>query len=73
MEIVYQIIYFKEARNDIDYWKKSGDKQAIKKIDKILDTFESGPYSKSPGEPEKLKYTDAYSRRINKKDRITTK
>ena len=71
MEVNYRIIFFKDALKDINHWKKSGNKQAISKIDKILETLEQNPHSPTPGEPEMLKYTTGYSRRINKKDRIT--
>lgn len=71
MEIKYVLIFFKEALKDIEYWKKSGNKQAIKKIDETLEILEKDPYSPIPGEPENLKFTKGYSRRINKKDRIT--
>ena len=71
MEIAYELIFFKDALKDIEYWKKSGDKHAIKKIDKILEALENDPYSPNPGNPELLKYASGYSRRINKKDRIT--
>ncbi len=27
MEIAYKLIFFKDALKDIDYWKKSGNKQ----------------------------------------------
>ena len=40
-------------------------------MDKILKALERDPYSPTPGETEALKYTTGYSRRINKKDRIT--
>jgi toxin YoeB len=71
MEVIYRLIFFKDAIKDINYWKKSGNKQAINKIDKILEVLEYNPHSSTPGEPEMLKYTTGYSRRITKKDRIT--
>ncbi len=71
MEVVYQLIFYKDALKDVEYWKKSGDKQAIKKIDKIIEVLENDPNSPTPGEPEQLKYAKGYSRRINKKDRVT--
>ncbi len=71
MEIKYRLIFYKEAVKDIEYWKKAGDKQAIKKIDEILEVLERDPCSPTPGQPEELKYAKGYSRRINKKDRIT--
>jgi toxin YoeB len=71
MEIVYRLIFYKDALKDIDYWKRSGDKQAINKIGKILEVLEQNPHSPTPGEPEMLKYAAGYSRRINKKDRVS--
>jgi toxin YoeB len=71
VEVIYRIIFYKEAQKDIGYWQKSGNKQAIKKISDIVEALKRNPYSKSPGDPEKLKYTDGYSRRIDKKNRIT--
>ncbi len=71
MEIKYHLNFYKEAVKDIDYWKKTGDKQVIKKIDEILEILETDPHSPIPGKPEELKYAKGYSRRINKKDRIT--
>lgn len=63
--------FYKEAQKDIEYWRKYGNKQAIKKISSIVEALKKDPHSKSPGEPEKLKYTDGYSRRIDQKNRIT--
>jgi len=71
VEVVYRLIFFKDALKDISYWKTSGNKQAIKKIDHILEVLEQNPFSRAPGDPEQLKYSKGYSRRINKKDRIT--
>jgi Txe/YoeB family toxin of Txe-Axe toxin-antitoxin module len=45
MEVVYQLIFFKDALKDINYWKKSGNKQAINKIDKIIEVLEQNPYN----------------------------
>jgi toxin YoeB len=71
MEVIYRLIFFKDALKDINYWKKSGNKQASNKIQKILEVLEQNPHGPTPGEPEMLKYTTGYSRRITKKDRIT--
>ena len=71
MEVTYRVIFYRDALKDIDYWKKSGNKQAINKIDKIIEGLEQNPHAPTPGEPEMLKYASGYSRRINKKDRIT--
>ena len=71
MEVIYRLIFYKEAQKDIEYWQKSGNKQTIKKISNIVKALKNAPHSKSPGEPEKLKYTDGYSGRIDKKNGIT--
>lgn len=71
MEIIYRLIFYKEAQKDITHWRRSGNKQAIKKISDIVEALQKNPYSKSPGDPEKLKYTEGYPRRIDKKNRIT--
>jgi toxin YoeB len=71
MEVIYRLIFYKDALKDISHWKKSGNKQAINKIDKIIEVLERDPHSPTPGEPEMLKSTMGYSRRITKKDRIT--
>jgi len=42
-----------------------------KKIDELLSELAVNPLSLSPGNTKKLKYTEAHSRRINKKDRVT--
>lgn len=71
MEIDYKIIYYKKALKDLENWKLSGNKIALKKLFEIISLLEKNPLQTSIGNPEKLKYTDAWSRRINKKDRIT--
>ncbi len=55
MEVAYQIIFYKDALKDIDYWKRSGNKQALTKIDKIIEALEQNPHSPTPGEPENVK------------------
>lgn len=71
MEIKYKLIYFRDALKDIEYWKRSGNKAALKKIDTLLDSLEQNP-RKGPGSVEELKYQPGvWSRRINQKDRIT--
>jgi toxin YoeB len=62
MEIKYILVFYKQAVKDIEYWKKSGNKQAMRKIDEILETLEKDPYSLTPGEPENLKFTEGYQK-----------
>jgi toxin YoeB len=71
MEVAYEIVYYKKALKDLEYWKSSGNIKAQDKITEIIIALEANPYSDAPGDPEKLKYTTGYSRRINSKDRVT--
>lgn len=60
-----------EARKDLKFHFKSGNKATIKKIEKILLELTEHPFT-GDGKPEELKYdyTGYWSRRINMKDRI---
>ena len=52
-------------------WKKTGDKSAMKKIEKLLESIQKDPFS-GYGKPELLKYDWAgfWSRRITKEHRL---
>lgn len=66
------IVYLTDkAIEDIAKHKKSGNKQAEKKIKQILEELKSHPFS-GTGQPEQLKHTltGYWSRRINQKDRM---
>lgn len=67
MEIVYSL----EALEDINYWKKSGNKAVQKKIVALLADIMEHPYT-GLGKPEALKYelSGSWSRRITKNDRL---
>ena len=67
MEIEYTL----QAKEDIDYWKKSGNASILKKIRKLIETITQSPFE-GIGKPEALKYnlTGCWSRRINKEHRI---
>jgi toxin YoeB len=67
MEIEYTL----QAREDIDFWKKSGNASILKKIRKLIETITQNPFE-GIGKPEALKYnlTGCWSRRINKEHRI---
>lgn len=60
-----------DARKDLQFHFKSGNKPTIKKIEKILSELSETPYE-GEGKPEQLKHdlTGYWSRRINQKDRI---
>jgi len=41
VEVIYRIVFYKEAQKDIEYWQKSGNKQAIKKISDIVEALKA--------------------------------
>ncbi len=69
-----EIVILPEARADLDYWKKSGDKRTISRITQLVNSIKSN-YKIGVGHPEPLKgnLDGFWSRRINKKDRIVYK
>jgi toxin YoeB len=66
-----EIIFYKKAIEDFEYWKKSGNKTIQKKIQQLLADMMQHPYI-GLGKPEALKYefTGQWSRRINAEHRI---
>ncbi|MEP6612948.1 MAG: Txe/YoeB family addiction module toxin [Mucilaginibacter sp.] len=70
MEIVYTL----DAKEDIDYWKKSGSTTRLKKIRSLLENILETPFE-GIGKPEPLKYglTGAWSRRIDHEHRLVYK
>lgn len=67
MEIEYTL----QAKEDLDFWKKSGNASILKKIRKLIEAIQQFPFE-GIGKPEVLKYnlTGCWSRRINKEHRI---
>lgn len=67
----YTLCFSKTALEDIEKHKKSGDKPALKKIEKLLNELMKHHIT-GTGQPEMLKHNLAglYSRRINKKHRL---
>ena len=66
-----EIIFLPEALKDLEFWKKSGDKQIQNKIKKLILAIQENP-TEGIGKPEQLKYdlSGSWSRRINKEHRI---
>ncbi|WP_293670676.1 Txe/YoeB family addiction module toxin [uncultured Parabacteroides sp.] len=66
-----EIIFSPQALEDIEYWKKSGNKAIMNKITALLIDIQAHPFS-GIGKPEALKYdlTGYWSRRINSEHRI---
>lgn len=67
----YKIIIKETAEKDFLKYKKSGNKQNLIKISKIIEELREHPYT-GTGKPEQLKYNlqGFWSRRINQKDRL---
>ena len=67
-----EIIYSQEAKKDLEYWKKSGNKAIQKRISLLISAIIENPYL-GIGKPELLKYdlSGKWSRRINNEHRIT--
>jgi toxin YoeB len=60
------IRFTKQADIDLDYFNRTGNKQAVKKIKELLKAISDAPF-KGVGQPEPLKYglSGAWSRRIS--------
>lgn len=67
----YRIDFTKQAQNDIDFHRKSGNKAVLKKINTLLEELSEHPFT-GTGKPETLKYDLAglWSRRINQEHRL---
>lgn len=66
-----EIKLLEQARIDLEYWKKIGNKSIMNKITALLKDISEHPYT-GIGKPEALKYELAgkWSRRINSEHRI---
>lgn len=66
-----EIIFSSQALDDIDYWKKSGNKTIMNKITRLLEDITAHPFT-GIGKPEPLRYDLAgyWSRRITSEHRI---
>ncbi len=69
-----EIEYLDKALDDIEFWKKSGNKSIQKKITKLLESISETPYS-GIGKPEPLKHelSGYWSRRISDEHRLIYK
>lgn len=66
-----EIKLLEQAKADLEYWKKTGNKAIMNKITALLKDISEHPYT-GIGKPEPLKYELAgkWSRRINSEHRI---
>ena len=69
--MTYKIVFKKQAEEDILRLQKSGDKQAIIKLTKLLEELETHPTT-GTGKPKRLAGTGGnhWSRRITDKHRL---
>lgn len=66
-----EIKLLEQAKEDLEYWKKVGNKAIMNKISALLTDIAEHPYN-GIGKPEPLRYELAgkWSRRINAEHRI---
>jgi len=66
-----EVVFFDQARKDIEYWKKSGQKKIMTRITDLLNDIQKHAYS-GIGKPEELKHdlSGWWSRRINRAHRL---
>ena len=66
-----EIVYTEKAKDDLAYWKKSGNQQIQKRITDLILSITASPFE-GIGKPELLKYELAgkWSRRITQEHRI---
>lgn len=69
--MTYTIKLLPEALSDIAFWRQSGQKGILRKIDKLIGELIEHPRT-GTGKPEQLKGERAgqWSRRIDKKNRL---
>lgn len=67
----YHLDFSRQAENDINFYKKSGNKAVLKKIFLLLSEIAEHPFE-GTGKPEPLKFSLSgyWSRRINLEHRI---
>ena len=65
-----EVVLLKHAREDRDYWIKTGNKRIMKRITELLKDIEKHPFS-GIGKPEPLKGENGkWSRRITDEHRM---
>jgi len=66
-----EVIFAPKALEDLNYWKKSGNKIIQKRIQKLILAIQENPFE-GIGKPEQLKHnlSGLWSRRINQEHRL---
>ncbi|MEB0263372.1 MULTISPECIES: Txe/YoeB family addiction module toxin [unclassified Mucilaginibacter] len=69
-----EIVFSADALEQLQYWKKSGNKKAIEKIKLLIEQIQITPFE-GTGKPEALKHnwTGYWSRRITSEHRLVYK
>ncbi|MFN5416558.1 MAG: Txe/YoeB family addiction module toxin [Flavobacteriia bacterium] len=69
--MTYKFDLTTKAKNDIEFFKKSGNTQILSKVFELINSIVQTPYS-GIGKPEALKhqFSGLWSRRINKEHRL---
>jgi len=69
--MIYSLKFSNQAQNDIDFHKKAGNKNVLKKLLLLLNELAEHP-ARGTGKPEQLKHqlSGLWSRRINKEHRL---
>jgi len=69
-----QIEFSEKAKEDLNFWIKSGNKSILKKIYSLIEDIQLHPFE-GIGKPEQLKHRlqGRWSRRINQEHRIIYK
>jgi toxin YoeB len=68
----YILDFTRKAKEDLDFFKKSGNKAVLKKINILIEEILESPFV-GTGKPEPLKHdlVGFWSRRINREHRLT--
>lgn len=66
-----EIVFLPDAEADLNYWVRTGNKSALKKITQLMAAILLNPYQ-GIGKPEPLKHdlSGTWSRRITKEHRL---
>jgi toxin YoeB len=69
-----EIVFSSEALENIEYWKKSGNRKVMDKITSLIEDIQRTPYE-GIGKPEPLKHNwnGYWSRRITSEHRLVYK
>ena len=67
----YTLDFTRKAKEDIEFFKKSGNKSVLNKINTLIEVILESPYI-GAGKPEPLRYdlSGYWSRRINREHRM---